>query len=449
MELYWFFLSYARADTKNDAYLKKFYEDLNERVRFLSGGMIDVESKVVVDTIGFFDTEDIEPGTQWPSELGKALRISRTFVCVLTATYLTRPYCGKEWEIFSSRVQEYLKNQPEKGDPPPVIFPVLWAPEELLRPLLPKAISTIQFSHKEFGEEYTQRGLRQFRRQLGKYKNQYEEFLNKLSTSLIKAARGYDLPVPVNLDDITVVQSAWITRTPVPGAPDNAIGSQAVVSRATLVSAAFDDRGPRCIDFIFLAAEKQEVEHTRTDLRYYSNEGGAGWKPYMPIADEEMGTVAATVCDNEKLFLYAVPFEERLSERIKDAESKNRVVILIVDMWSIQLPKYKKFWDDFIELDVNNTAVLVPWNSSDAETVTNQPILEDEQWRAFIDKLRAKDPNRFVDHITSVEELTIKLSVVLQKMRMKVVEADKNVRKVESGQAYSKPTIAGTVASTI
>ena len=55
---YDFFLSYTRAN--NDAFLKKFFDDLSQGIR-------DIKSLGPEAEVGFFDQHDIELGEQWPT----------------------------------------------------------------------------------------------------------------------------------------------------------------------------------------------------------------------------------------------------------------------------------------------------------------------------------------------------------------------------------------------
>ena len=80
-----FFFSYARDDWKGN-YLKSFFEDLTERVRFITGHP--------AEEVGFRDAQRIELGSNWPLELVNALASCRSFVPIYTPTYFTRLYCG-------------------------------------------------------------------------------------------------------------------------------------------------------------------------------------------------------------------------------------------------------------------------------------------------------------------------------------------------------------------
>src|SRR5437660_4800530 len=127
MDQHWFFLSYARIDRDN--YLRRFVRLLSET--------IPRRTNVQLANIGFFDGKDIEPGDQWTTALETGLQTSRVLIALYSPNYFERPYCGKEWTIFRSRLQGVT---PAGGAPPPLIIPILWQPEKVLPPQLPDVV---------------------------------------------------------------------------------------------------------------------------------------------------------------------------------------------------------------------------------------------------------------------------------------------------------------------
>src|SRR5882762_7109599 len=95
----WFFLSYARHDRetapKDKDYVKQFYEDLNRDL---------LQKKPQPGTAGFFDDKGIQQGTAWVPVLNQALATCRVLICMYSPAYFQSDYCGKEWEVFSSRL---------------------------------------------------------------------------------------------------------------------------------------------------------------------------------------------------------------------------------------------------------------------------------------------------------------------------------------------------------
>jgi hypothetical protein len=160
-----FFLSYARDDWKGN-YLKIFCEDLTERVRFITGHL--------EEEVCFRDAKGVEFGSNWPDELADALATSRSFVPVFTPTYFTRPYCGREWWVFHSRIEQHLQSKP--GRYPGLILPVLWCAARHLPAGLRREIQEIQYAYEDFGETYCKEGLLYLMKRLRKHKKRIREF---------------------------------------------------------------------------------------------------------------------------------------------------------------------------------------------------------------------------------------------------------------------------------
>ena len=181
MSDYWFFLSYSRVD--NDAYLRQFFEDLAQEVRGNAG------LKLNLDEIGFFDQRGIQVGDTWDAKLADAIQTSRVMICTYTNGYFKSEWCGKEFQIFRSRIDEYMKSLGQEILPPPLIIPVLWHPPNLFRKSIPTPLAdlNIQYTHAELGESYAREGLRQLvRMKDSKYKDEYGDFLQRLLSEFMR-----------------------------------------------------------------------------------------------------------------------------------------------------------------------------------------------------------------------------------------------------------------------
>ncbi|HEX6184005.1 MAG TPA: TIR-like protein FxsC, partial [Pyrinomonadaceae bacterium] len=153
---YKFFFSYSRRDAKGNPYLKEFHRRLALEVGQAAG----VSAAVDEADIGFFDTEGIEPGEKWPDKLAGALQSSKVFVCLYSNGYFKSEWCGKEFEVFRSRVAAYT---PPSGRPAPrLIIPVLWDRRARLPEPLPDAVTDLQYTHADFGAKYEVEGLAYF-----------------------------------------------------------------------------------------------------------------------------------------------------------------------------------------------------------------------------------------------------------------------------------------------
>src|SRR3954464_13924382 len=88
------FTSYAQADY--EAHLKRFADDLREQIRSLLG-RTDNES------VMFFDRIGVKAGDKWNDVVIDAIRTADVLVCLVSPTYLGRPWCGRELQVFVQR----------------------------------------------------------------------------------------------------------------------------------------------------------------------------------------------------------------------------------------------------------------------------------------------------------------------------------------------------------
>jgi len=166
----YFFFSYARGD--EDSYLKRFFEDLRWRVSQLSG-------VAEVDTVGFRDSHGINTGDDWNTKISTALHASKVLVCIYTAKFFGREYCGKEFAAFLKRNGEFRYERIRDADgqikyrirEARNIIPILWVGEGDLalhpdpkKKLPPYALRTIQYFTQSLPsrvvKEYQANGLR-------------------------------------------------------------------------------------------------------------------------------------------------------------------------------------------------------------------------------------------------------------------------------------------------
>lgn len=417
MSGYLFFLSYARLD--RDKYLKRFYNDLAQEVRTLTG--------IEQQHAGFFDAQDIEPGDEWPHKLAEGLQTSRVFVPLYSPTYFTREYCGKEWKVFRSRIDMHIE-QPVLSVPrPSFILPVLWVPEDKLPNPLPYAVTGIQYNHDDFGEAYAKAGLRQLML-LKKYRDKYHEFVGRFADKIITLGQSNTAPPIQDLQPIKDICSAFHEEAiPVVGVPENK-----------------ETKGPRYVQFIFVAGRKDELRPIRQTLDYYGDEGGMDWQPYLPDVTEEIAIVAQNIASLEKLRYEVVPLDQNLMQQLDVAKRNHKIVVFLIDSWSLRLSQYNTLMNEYDSRSYLNCIVSIPWNPKDDETITAHSDLEDLIQAVFANKTSSKDATRFLDSINSPEQLRDELRVALVKAKMRIIKALEVTKKVESMQFITKPNINAT-----
>ncbi len=144
--MFYCFLSHAQADAK-DPYFETFVRDFLEELR----GRIGAHT---IDGLAFRYFDSIPLGAAWESNLEKALLGCRTFMAMLSPTYLRQPACAKEWACFEWRLRTW-----GGAAPPDLLLPLVWIP--IPDSDLPPAIRSRQVAHASLGVTYASRGLRQ------------------------------------------------------------------------------------------------------------------------------------------------------------------------------------------------------------------------------------------------------------------------------------------------
>jgi FxsC-like protein len=411
----WFFLSYARENF--DKYLNKFYRDLNEEIRTLTSSDEGDE--------GFFDKTSIELGKPWPNDLTTALQNCRTFICLYSPRYFTSEFCGKEWQAFSDRQDTHSARLATNQSRPALMFPVLWLPETSLPRPLPAVVSTVQYQHHDFGEVYAHEGLRLLIA-LRKYHDHYREFLAKFALKLTESAKEHCVPPLPNPQRINEIESAF---------------HRPVDKNINAVSESIN-AGPRYVQFIFVAGRRDELSTVRERVDSYGEKGGRDWSPYLPDVAEEVGIIVQRIAADEQFHYEHVNLNDDIIKRIEEAERQNNIVAIIVDTWTLCLPRYNTSMREFDGRKFLNCVVLVSWNNRDHETTTQLSSLTDGMKRTFLRNCIQRDPNCFVE-INSHDELKSELSAALHKALQRIIQGAKVMKRADHGIVISKPLITG------
>ena len=412
-----YFLSYARIDLEEDpsGCVRRFYDDLDQQVRrrlVLKG-----------QRGGFFDSQSTQLGERWPDALGNALRTCRTLISLYSRGYFSSVYCGREWAVFHARVQSFEASQKQK--PPLLFFPILFDPPEDIQPL-PPALAKFQYRQDDYPKDYRENGLRYIMVR-DSLKETYQNFLDVLVRKLLQATETWQLPELAELPDITAVASAFHAPAPAAGQSPNALRPEG--------------SGPDWVDFVYVAARRSEVQPIKMSVDAYGEEGGLDWKPYWPEVPDKIALLAQDVANKERLIARSVSLGDDLPMWVREAQKKKRIVVLLADTWTLRLPFYRELMQKYDESEFWNSCVLIAWNQNDEDTVAHRDTLRDAVRVAFINKSRSRDERRFVDGIDSPESLRKYLGVALQKIKLEIIEISEDLRRIETGEVFSKPEI--------
>jgi FxsC-like protein len=403
------FMSYARVD--RGPHLDRFHQDL---VTLLSqkGGHLS-------DDVVFRDSSDIDWGDRWPDELSHSLASARALVCLCSPLYFTRPWCGKEFGFFRDRVITYAKEK-KLAKVPPLIFPVLWIPAKKGAKPFPEMIRDLQ-STQGFGDVYDQQGL-QYILRLNKHADEYQDILTVMADRIIEAVA--DNPLPETLS------------TP-------PVASLVDVFAADAFNAKPSANGPGHVQFILVAAPRIELEQLpmRRQLAAYG-ESSNDWRPFQPPRESRIGPLLQGLAAEADFTSDLVRAESDIAERVRRAQADNSLVLLVVDPWTLRIQLYHEYLKKYDEQEFLNSAVLVPWNDNDDETIGATEELETALEATFEHKMAAADPKTFRGRIATAEQLKIDVCEALITIRKRILEHGVVIRKAKALGVFIKPVIS-------
>jgi FxsC-like protein len=416
----WFFLSYSTTD--DSPYLTKFYEDLALEVRRLAALRGDMRPK----DIGFIDVSSIQTGEFWDNALLNALRSSRMLVCLYSRGYFGSEYCGKEFQIFMSRVAKYAATLPKGQKQPRLIMPVLWDPPDWLPQRLPEIITRIQFTHADFGQVYAEKGLL-YLLKMGRYADDYQQFLDSFARALVRDAEQHTLPHEGDVPPLAEVLSAFHASAP-------AVGLDADLTPENV--------GPGAAQFVFVAGRDQELRSVRNRIDAYGSEGGRDWRPFLPDVSRAVGIISQGAAAREDLFYEQLPVGQDLLDKLRIAERTNTIVLFVVDPWSADLQHYRQRLQEYDQLNFINCGILVPWNERDDEMANSSDRLRYNIRQTFYRTFMANS-TYIRDSIGTVDELERELIAAINDVRRRIVQHAEVMRPVAAGEAKPLPQISG------
>jgi FxsC-like protein len=400
---YAFFLSYARANAKgpdgsDNVYFKQFKEDLTFFVSSALGPVAELDKDIV-----FYDKDSIDLGTDWDSELRRALQTSRVMVCLYSPAYFGREYCGKEFEVFRRRARAYAATLPQGAPAPAIILPVLWENPDNFAHKIPSALKAVQFTHGSLGGLYAQKGV--LRLLAWQEEALYKKFVTGLADIIVQTFNEHaDVKPLPQLPPLSEVLSAF--HTP----PEPAPGVAAPPAQVK--------RGVEVVWLYYFAGAKQDYAALRQKNECYGDTG-RDWRPYLPDDDKMIRYTASVIATNSGVAPEPGPTDGDIIAKLRDAEDKNTIVAIIVDPWAIKLPSFQKQLFEYDRARLSNCGVVVLWNDNDIETKGERERLQKLLEQTFPNSIISQDVT-FQHSVNSKEELREKLERAIKDVKQRV-----------------------------
>lgn len=222
----WFFLSYASISDRSDKEVEEFSSDL---VGALRDAASLKKNEISAGDIGFYAPEMPE-GANWSEELVEKLRSCRVLVCLYSDSYFRSPACGKEFKIFSSRIDAYV-DALEPAQRPQLILPVLWTTPTDFPNKLPRAASELHYDNTHLDKLLNVGGLF-YLKTLATDKSEYNQYVVHLARTIRKVAEKPVLPL---LDRVPLLfEETWNAWVDPPAAPSGLDAAEVVTRQIRL-----------------------------------------------------------------------------------------------------------------------------------------------------------------------------------------------------------------------
>ncbi|MGD8932664.1 MAG: FxsC protein [Chromatiales bacterium] len=406
-----FFLSYAR-DNWDGGYLKRFLDDLCEDVRqYLPG-----------QDASFRDNDQIPLGARWEPTLVEALHTCNAFIAVLSPSYFESEYCAKEWDAFSQRLKRYAPDAD-----PPLLLPVFWVP-----PVnnLPDAVVALQYKIEQFGAEYAEKGLFTIIKNKSNYESVYETFREAFREALVNAINNHPLPDALERPGFNQLSNPF---------------------KPTTVAAAVAPalHGPTHLRLALVAGNRNEIDSIQGAPDVY----GANEREWAPFVDEDghkqsLASQVQLIAARKKITSDFIDLDS-LIPQIESAIETNYLVAMLVDVWSLLLPKYRDKMRSYDERQWANCAVIIPdvMHTNDTASVHRQ--LDEAVEQAFpIEAAKTAVMQREQDSVSyrrNVKENEFEriLSETLIKLQAQIRKFVDVQRRIKGSGPAKAPEISG------
>ncbi|MEV1285605.1 TIR-like protein FxsC [Micromonospora sp. NPDC049679] len=389
----YFFLSYARGD--DDVYVKKFFDELSKEVRNLTGDPSDHD-------VGFLDVRGIPLGSSWSPQLITALSTCRVFISLCSPSYFRRPACGKEWQVFASRL---TLHQRVSGVHAPALMPLVWTPTSHM----PQLASRLQYHTDSLGEAYRKDGLRQLVRLNRRVP--LLRLVSDLAKKIVETAQQYRLPGP----------------GPVP-AFDEIINAFTPDARAPL-ELSHSAAGSRYVHFVVAAPTRAQVGTVRRNRVFYGDTY-ADWAPFRPSLYDPIAAYARGIAERQR-FGSEVSGIEDLPARIDRANENNQIVVLLVDAWATRLTEHREVLRSYDQRNEPTTGVLIPLPRADEETDAHRSELVRELHQALANN-NIRGDTLFRPGIQTHDDFDLELQDVLEEAQNRIYRRGR-VRRLPPG----------------
>lgn len=381
----YFFLSYAHGhgltptvEFRRDRLVKRFHDDLKERVRELARSGTGSLVTSAVDS-------EMPVGGRWSERISQGLARCRTFVALYSNEYFSSEHCGKEWRAFANRLDT---DQILRGRRPEAIVPVLWQP--VSEEAMPRCARELQYARLNLGPTYRQYGLNYLLRHLQEHRAEYDAAVAQLARQIVSIAE-HDAPVVAERYPDYLTQHDIFHR---PGDPLDQRPQLRIV-----VAAPCHPRLPRGAD-----ADMYGDRPTQ-------------WKPYLPDYAGEIAAAAKRLAESMDFHAFVEILEH--SSDFKAGVLPSAPTLLIIDPWAAQVPALQQRLSRFDSSSHLKLWIrpVVAWNRDHPANKAHEVDLESRLFStlSYCRRRYRPDSPQVIDGLETIHDFISELPAVIRK----------------------------------
>ena len=387
-----FVFSYAHNDAIGDSFVEDFFNEVNNRVRKLTGRSDD----------GFIDEERIRTGEVWSERLATELRASPAIVCLYSPSYFLSKVCALELQVFLDRRLLYRRQNPGAGPPPGAIVPVLWQPTSI-------ALSLPDFQfEKPKKKDLESDGVWRLRDR--GLRSAFKDIAQSVASRVKEALRE---PLPdLGYEPVLLGLSSAFESPPLP--PSDFDGPEAT-------------SGPQSATFV-----------------YPRTPAWSDWL-YAPT-HHPLLRIATAVAKGRELESRQLTFDtaaQDFAARVATARQRRNIVLLLIDGTTLSnqalVPRLREYDEESARTDTPGAAgVMVAWREGEGSTPSSRRLLQD-----VFPKMSLRQPPFFHASIERHDDFALAVGRTLDALRTAVRQAGTASPLVPSTPFATLPTIDG------
>jgi len=200
---------------------------------------------------------------------------------------------------------------------------------------------------------------------------------------------------------------------------------------------------------VWIVGKREELAHTRPYelLDSYDPDGiEEEWRPFRPETSDPARLIAADAAREAMLGYHCERLprdQQELQSIIERAGDAYTPIVVVSDLWSLNLDKYRTVVRVFDRGKLDNCAVIFPWNLQDQDTKREQAGLRRMLAHLFPVQFYKPETTLVFEGISDVRTFKAELSKLLTKYVADISRSMKAARELPAISPFGAPPQLG------